>query len=247
MAQKQSNESTALSRLIDASQISTSDIFQIFQSSSKFNFEQIFHDEQPIAFDLDLDGIDLSQDSWTTTQEARLAVAIYEALIPARQASLEYLIDPGIWSWIALHLLKDYVVNRWCGGYARTGVPVKPDACSYFLTGNSSQKQTRCAPRRLFIAAETSWKVEGNFSKVEDLLGNTDLYSAIFERQLGNDLELAIEISSIFGKSKREIYRPGIKLVGILLSTVAIEYLDKQSKRELVLEAFEATKSGLVM
>jgi hypothetical protein len=247
MTKKKSNEPIALSRLIDAAQITANDIFQIFQSNSKFNFEQIFHNEVPIIFNLDLDGINLSQDNWTTPQEARLAVAIYEALIPARQVSLEYLIDPGIWSWIALHLLKDYVVNRWCGGYARAGLPVKADACSYFLTGNSSQKQTRCAPRRLFIAAETSWKVEGNFSKVEDLLGNTDLYSAIFERQLGNDLELAIEISSIFGQSKREVYRPGIKLVGILLSTVAIEYLDRQSKRELVLEAFEATRSKLVM
>lgn len=243
---KYTTTQVSLSRLVDASQTSASEVFQIFQSNSRFNFEPVYHDGQQIEFNLDLTEVNISQKSWTVEHETKLAIALYEALIPARQVSMQYLIDPGVWSWIALNDLKDYVVNRWCGGYVRSGVPVKPEACSYFLTGNSSQKQTRCAPRRLYIAAETSWRVEGDFSRVEQLIANTDLYSAIFERQLGNDLELAIEISTVFGKSKREIYRPGIKLIGILLSTVALEFLDRDAKRELVLEASRAVKSKLV-
>lgn len=244
---KTSMESENLGRLVDAMRTSAADVFQILSSASKFDFETVTEHGKPIDFTLDLTKIDMKKKTWTVDDEVELAIAIYESLDSAKRVSLQYLIDPGIWSWIALSQVKDYVVNRWCDGYAPNGTPMKPEACSYFLSGHSSQKQTRCAPRRLYIAADTSIKAEGDYSQVKGLLQNTDLYSAIFERQLGSDAELAVEIAAVFGDSKRDVYRPGIKLVGILLSTVALEVLDRKAKHQLVLEAFGAVSQKLVI
>jgi hypothetical protein len=215
-------------------------------SKSDFNFETVTDGDDPIDYSIDLSGINMKMTKWTAADEAKLAIAIYESLVPIRKISLEYIIDPGIWSWIGLTQVKDYVINRWSGGYTHAGLPEKPNGCSYFLSGNSIQRHTRCAPRRLYIAADASWRAEGDFSHTETILASTDIYSATFERQLGNDPELAVEIANIFKGTKREVYRPGIKLVGILLSTVALEVLDRKGKRQLVQEAFNAVKDGLV-
>jgi len=236
-----------LHRLVGAEQFSAEDIYQAMSSGTKFNFEPIVERGFDVMFPFDTGSLDISQKSWSDVRdEAALAVAIYEALIPARQASLEYLVDPGIWAWIALTQVPEYVVNRWCGGFVRPGVPVNSKSCSYFLSGHSIQKQTRCAPRRLFIAANTSNRAKGDFSQTERLLTNTDIYSATFERQLGMDAELAVELAQQFVGTGREIYRPGFKLVGVLLSTMALEYLDLPAKKALVLEAFNAVSSEIV-
>jgi len=245
-SKKNSKETESLRRLVDASRTTPSDVFQIMSSNSEFNFETVLNDGEKIDYHIDLSGIDMKKTKWSASDEANLAIAIYESLVPVREVSLEYIIDPGIWSWIGLTQIKDYVVNRWCDGYTHAGLPEKPSSCSYFLSGNSIQRHTRCAPRRLFIAADTSWRVEGDFSHTKTILENTDIYSATFERQLGNDPELAVEIATIFKGTKREVYRPGIKLVGILLSTVALEVLNRKEKRELVQEAFNAVKDGIV-
>ena len=236
-----------LGRLVDAMRTSPSDIFQVLSSGSNFDFETVTDGDDVIDFELDLSGIDIKKNTWTVDDEVELAIAIYESLDTAKRVSLQYLIDPGIWSWIALSQIRDYVINRWCDGYATNGSPSKPEACSYFLSGHSSQKQTRCAPRRLYIAADSSIKAEGDYSHVKALLQNTDLYSAIFERQLGSDAELAVEIATVFKDSKREVYRPGIKLVGILLSTVALEVLDRKAKHQLVVDAFNEVSEKLVL
>lgn len=245
-SKKKTNETEPLGRLVDASRTTASDVFQIMSSNSEFNFEKVLNDGKKIDYQIDLSDIDMKKTKWTAGDEAKLAIAIYQSLVPIRKVSLEYIIDPGIWSWIGLTQVKDYVVNRWCDGYTHAGLPERPNSCSYFLSGNSIQRHTRCAPRRLFIAADASWRAEGDFSHTQTILENTDIYSATFERQLGNDPELAVEIATIFKGTKREVYRPGIKLVGILLSTVALEVLGRKEKRELVQEAFNAVKDGIV-
>lgn len=243
------NETQVLHSLLDVDYLSASAVYEAIVLNRELPAEKKMFAEVPIPFELIWPtGTDAQTSEWTISQEAQLAIAIREALIPARQASLKHLVDPGIWTWIALAQIPTYVISRWCGGTDVDGRPAKPSGCSFFLTGDGVHSQTRCASRRLFIAAETSFRSHGSYSHVEKFLQSSDIYSAIFERRLGLDAELATEMVDAFvdGNVARTHYRKAVKLVGLILGTTCLEALSREDKRKIVEEALTEVSSPII-
>jgi hypothetical protein len=183
--------------------------------------------------------------------EAKLAVAIYEGLTPLRQAAEHLLRDPGIWAWLSLYPLRHYVIHRWCGGRNSFGGPLSVDKCSYFLTTDSLQGQARCGVRRLWVAASTcqrsSEKNALNEANVEILLRFSDLYTGIFERMLGLDPDLALEVGKQFVTMNEDERRRGLRLLGAILSTTLLESLDDVGEKKALVAAAKAEATNKLL
>lgn len=175
---------------------------------------------------------------YSASDDTQLAIALHEALVPARAANISLLRDPGVWAWIGLSELKEYVLIRWCGATPASMLPSTPKKCSYFLTGDALVRQTRCAVRRLWIAANASWSAQSDYTAVAANLALADLYTGVFERMLGLDAELACLLTSELHKSSyNEDFRRAVLIgVGVRLSTVALECLDTGQKSDLIKE-----------
>lgn len=175
---------------------------------------------------------------YSASDETQLAIALHQALVPARKASIALLRDPGVWTWIGLSELREYVLVRWCGATPASMLPTSPDKCSYFLTGDALVRQARCAVRRLWIAANASWSAKSDYTAVAGNLALTDLYTGVFERMLGLDAELACALTTELHKpSYKEDDRRRVLIgVGARLSTVALECLDAGQKSQLIKE-----------
>jgi hypothetical protein len=248
-ASKKSHGNNTLRRIIDVEFITTSQVFEELCSGRSFPSEEVLINDKSVGFSLKLPkGLDLHQESWSSKDEALLAIALREALSVARKSNPGLLNDHGVWAWIALEQLRPYVVNRWCDGFDPVNQPKKPSGCAYFLTGDGVHAQSRCAPRRIFIAAETSFRADGNSRSVEKFLEKSDIFSSIFERKLGLDAELAVEMVQNFyaTKAPRETYRRATKLIGLILGTTCLEALERQEKKLLVKEAMNEVSSSLI-
>ena len=175
-----------------------------------------------------------------TNDDSKLAESLYESLAGIRKEKPALLNDHGFWAWLGLYPLRDHVITRWCDGY-ENGWPRSPSRCSYFLTGDGVHAQSRCAPRRLYIAAHTSRRAEGNYSQVPLILKTADIFSTVFERKLGLDPELAMEMVTQFDRirTSRKTYRTAAKLLGLSLATICLEDLDREEKRQLVTDAID--------
>jgi hypothetical protein len=254
MASKKQSEATmpktgavGLCKIADHENLTPEEVFGILVGRVSVEIESITSMGKEVPFDVKFPkGFDVSQKSWQPEEEATLAIQLYEALIPAKKASLGNVLDPGVWAWIGITQLSDYVVNRWCGGWNKDGSPKELEKCKYFLTGLGNHDQTRCAVRRLFIAADTSWRVDNTFDHVLPFLKSADLYSSIFERNLSLDPELAVEIVTQYSGLERKKYRPAIKLIGLILSTVTLELLNRKEKAQIVSDALQESSLGLV-
>jgi hypothetical protein len=246
---KKSQSGNTLKRIIDVEFISSSHIFEEICAGRSLPTEEVLVNNKPINFLLKPPrGLDLQQENWSAKDEALLAVALRDSLSDARIANPGLLNDHGVWAWIALEQLRSYVVNRWCGGFDSANHPVKPSGCNYFLTGDGVHAQSRCAPRRIYIAAETSFRADGNSKTVEKFIEKSDIFSSIFERKLGLDPELAVEMVQVFyaTKATRETYRKATKLIGLVLGTTCLEALDRQEKKQLVEEAMDEVSTSLI-
>ena len=212
-----------------------------------FETEKVIFGDGPISFNFKAPkSLDVKKKKWSTDDEAKLAVALFESLSPTRDASVGLLSDPGIWAWIGLTQFPDYVINRWCDGVVTVSEPKDIKKFEYFLTGYGNHTQTRCALRRLYIAANASWRAESTFDFVHPFLEKADLFTSIFERNIGADAGLAVEIVKQYGSLSRKQYRVAIKLIGLILSTMSLEYIDEKEKKAIVAEAKAAISSGLV-
>ena len=246
---KKSQDSTTLKRIIDVEFITSSQVFEEIVSGRSFQSEEVLVNDKSIDFALKLPkGLDLQQENWSAKDEALLAIALRDSLSVARNANPGLLNDHGVWAWIALEQLGSYVVNRWCGGFDSEKRPEKPSGCAYFLTGDGVHAQSRCAPRRIYIAAETSFRADGNGKSVEKFLEKSDIFSTIFERKLGIDSELAVEMVQKFyaTKATRDAYRKATKLIGLILGTTCLEALNRQEKILLVEEAMNEVSASLI-
>jgi hypothetical protein len=239
--------SVGLCKIANHENLTSEDVFGILTGRVSHEIIPVTSTGNEVTFNMKFPkGFDISMKSWQPEDEAILAIQLYEALIPAKKASLGNVLDPGIWAWIGINQLSDYVVNRWCGGWNKDGSPKELEKCKYFLSGLGNHDQTRCAVRRLFIAADTSWRADNTFNHVLPFLKSADLYSSIFERNLSLDSELAVEIVTQYSGLERKKYRPAIKLIGLILSTVTLELLNRKEKAQIVRDALKESSSGLV-
>jgi len=232
-----------LSRVEDAAELTAQDVYSKIINGGRFSVSLVKVNDATINFDFD-DGVrrDMAgRTAYSVDDEVKIAVALHEALIPARQASPALLRDPSVWAWIGLVDLREYVLIRWCGATRTSMLPLSPERCSYFLTGDALVRQARCAVRRLWIAANASHRARSDYSAVAANLALTDLYTGVFERMLGLDAELACLLTSELHKPKysESIRRKVIIGVGARLSTVALECLDAGQKGQLIREVID--------
>ena len=223
-------------RVLDVEFLSSRQVAETIGNKSDFTLEDVLIGGKPIKMSI-----------LHTPDEAGLAASLHQSLMPIKKAKPSLLNDPGLWAWIGLYPLRDHVIQRWCDGY-EDGWPKNQSRCTYFLTGDGIHAQSRCAARRLYIAAETSLRSEGDYSQIPLLLRTKDVFSAIFERKLGLDPELAMEMAMQFDpiRSDRKAYRTAAKLLGIILATVCLEDLNRAEKKQLVSDAIEEVGLGVI-
>ncbi len=223
-------------RIIDVEFLSAKQIADTIGSKGEFPTEDVTVSGKPLNFTLEY-----SEDDF------KLAKNLHVALLQVRQASPGLLNDHGFWTWIALYPLRDHVVRRWCDGY-EDGRPKKESGCNYFLTGDGVHAQSRCAPRRLFIAAHTSKAGGGDYSRIPLILKNSDIFSAVFERKLGLDPVIALEMFLQFeaAKADRRTYRHAAKLVGLILATICLEDLNDAEKAQIVSDALQEVSDTII-
>lgn len=223
-------------RILDVEFLSAKQIADTIGSKGEFPTEDVTVDGKPLTFSLEY-----------SDDDVELAKNLHVALLKLRQKSPGLLNDHGFWTWIALYPLRDHVVRRWCDGY-NNGRPKKDSGCSYFMTGDGVHAQSRCAPRRLFIAAHTSKTGGGDYSKISLILKTSDIFSAVFERKLGLDPVIALEMFLQFEATKadRKTYRHATKLVGLILATICLEDLNDAEKAQIVRDALHEVSDTII-
>lgn len=229
-----------LCRVENIDDLTAQDVHSMIVTNKDFSISPIEWDNSPIRFDFD-DSVRRSlagRTAFSVADEVSIAIALHEALVPARESSIALLRDSGVWAWIGLYELREYVLIRWCGATQNSMLPTTPEKCSYFLTGDALVRQARCAVRRLWIAADASHRAKGDYNAVPANLALTDLYTGVFERMLGLDAELACLLTTELHQPKYvEDFRRKVLIgVGARLSTVALECLDSRQKNSLIQE-----------
>ena len=177
----------------------------------------------------------------TAAVEAKIAQELYEALAPALKAEPNLLAEPGVWAWVSLVPMREYMVARWSKSLASADSDsdsYQETKFDYFYTHrNNSKHHTRCGTRRLYIAAAACIKADGDFANLKKFFESTDLYTGIFERRLGLDSEIAVELVVALSGKDRAVARYVLRSVELMLSTVSLEYLDRNQKRKLIADA----------
>ncbi|MEI7987028.1 MAG: DUF6339 family protein [Armatimonadota bacterium] len=167
--------------------------------------------------------------------EAALAIAIHEAIAPVKSQSPEIVKDNGFWMWFGLEICREQMIDRWCGGRNEDGNIRNERRASYFLSGDSLVKQSRCGVRRLWVAAEISKRCDGDYRHTQALLEIRDVFTGIVERMAGLDAELAVELMLHLKKlTTEDLRREVLRNTSVVLSTVAVETLDRKQKADLV-------------
>lgn len=246
--------SLPMQRILGHEYLSVEEIQNVLSRNSDFSIEAVQVNGSAISFLIEDQLLSDLRSLRTETPtvrldnifESRLAEAIHDGLKPLRRAGSAFLRDPGIWAWLGLYPLRDYVIGRWCGGFNSSGGPLQTDRCSYFLTNDSLRGQARCGVRRLWTAADTRERAGGDRVDCENLLKSTDLYTGIFERMIGLDAELAVEVAKQFVGMKEPERRRGLRVLGAILSATMLEVLDLTEKANLVTAAKNEAASTLV-
>jgi hypothetical protein len=239
---------TKLSRVDDATDLTAQDVYSKLVNNHDFSVTPVKVQDKFIDFQLDAEVRRdlLGRTAFSADDETKLAVALHKALVPARRPGMALLRDPGVWAWIGLYELRNYVLIRWCGATPANMLPSTPERCSYFLTGDALVRQARCAVRRLWIAADASHRARSDYSAVAANLALTDLYTGVFERMLGLDAELACLLTHELHRPvySEEDRRKVLIGVGVRLSTIALECLDADQKSQLVSEVIQDLNSN---
>ena len=140
--------------------------------------------------------------------------------------------DTQMWQWLTATQFKHYVRSRWSIDEEDM---VKHSAQIHFLGGGSLTGVSRNALARLYWAANALWTEESGYEYSDQVLGDQDLYAAIFERNLGLHPPLARELAKQCGTEPEAVHRAWIKNVNHVLTTVAIEGLNEEQLAEFVL------------
>ena len=187
--------------------------------------------------------------------DAELAESLHTLLGPVRQSMPELLNEARFWEWIALGPLCQYGLMRWCGGGAWLLDPLLPipkQAARFLMNSSNIHSHHRHLVRRLYLFAECSL-VGGDYSALPTVFGDLDRAQSVFERKLGLSPRIAyalIHVTSTIGandsvgvtphKDVRYWRRKFFKQVNVLVSTVALEFLDTNQMieffREILIE-----------
>ncbi len=226
------------------SQYSDGETLRILNGVSFGDFEEVQVSSKPVTLGKFPEISKKERDSISTaTIEAKIAQELYEALAPALKAEPKLLADPGVWAWVSLVPMRDYMVARWTQSLATSDSDSDSDSVEeakldYFYTNrNNLKRHTRCGTRRLYIAAAACIKADGDFGNLKKFFESTDLYTGIFERRLGLDSEIAVELVVALSGKDRAVARYVLRSVELMLSTVSLEYLDRSQKRKLITDA----------
>ena len=233
-----------LSKLVGSDSLTTSSLIAMAlgEGVNDDRVQQVLVQGSAIEFDLPSEFV--RGNKFSTDDEVQLASALYEALKPSLALSPALVRDHDVWAWIGLFPLRNYVLNRWCGGISPEGQLGRAHGVSYFLTSDSLVGQARCGARRLWIAALASYRADGDSRYLPALLAKTDLYTAIFERMIGLDAEVAVEVAVQTQKESEDVRRRTVRVLGQVLSTTVLEALDRTQKAALVGECLIAAKSA---
>ena len=221
-------------------QYSDSETLRILNGVVSGDFEEVRVTSKPISLGKfpEITKKELAAIS-TATVEAKIAQELYEALSPAMKAEPKLLADPGLWAWVSLVPMRDYMIARWFKSLASSeSDSAEETKFDYFYTNrNNLKRHTRCGTRRLYIAAAACIKADGDFGNLKKFFESTDLYTGIFERRLGLDSEIAVELVVALSGKDRAVARYVLRSVELMLSTVSLEYLDRNQKRKLIADA----------
>ncbi len=174
--------------------------------------------------------------------DAKLAPGVYAAL---KHLNRRTLTDPFMWHWLTTTLFKDYVTARWWDqkgdfdSWLETG-----GAAEHFLGSNSNVGFSRNAIARLFWASEKTC-VDNSFELTEKVLMDTDLYSGLFERDLGMEsrlVRLCIEkMEDITEGQKRE----SLKVIRMRMGSTPVEAFNDALLENFVEEAIGRAIQGI--
>lgn len=176
--------------------------------------------------------------------EVHVAKALHEWLRPLIIDEPLRMKDDAMWTWISCFPLREYALRRWCGGGGLDGQPLQgTKGLSHLISDSSIHGQARCASRRLFIAADTSMREKGDYSRLNDYFSDTDLFTTIFERQIflrpalaGALIDRFREIEPKLSKSgdKRLVWRWIARSLNLALGSFVLEALDEDEIKAFV-------------
>jgi len=168
------------------------------------------------------------------TVDIELAKEIHQALEPIRSKCPWVLSEHRFWEWLAFSELREYALERWCGGdgwlsNSEQVTPKESRLKRFVMHSDNIHSQSRHVVRRLYIYAECSKACDGTYDHVPVILAkDLDIPGAVFERKLGLAPALALLLCKFAAlKSKRADRRVFFKQVNLLLSSVAMEFLSE--------------------
>lgn len=221
-------------------QYSDNETMKILVGVSPGDFEEVQVSSKPVEIGVfPIVGASNRVAVGTAKSEAKFASGLYDALSPVMKTEPGLLADPGIWAWVSLVPMREYMLARWFDGRDLSDLDWSAETkFDYFYTNrNNLKRHTRCGTRRLFIAALACMKADGDMGNLELFFESTDLYTGIFERRLGLDSEIAVELVLALSGKERALARYVLRSVELMLSTVALEYLDRGQKKKLISDA----------
>lgn len=154
--------------------------------------------------------------------DAELAEPLHTAMrgLQRRQAT-----DMRLWHWLCTNpaQLRTFVWHRWRGAVpVETSDAMRPSLAAHFLGRASLNGFSRNALARIYLCAETLHSEEDGYELVRRALGNTDLYSGIFERKLG--LAPAAARAAVRALDHPGIdHRPSLLRLNHVATTLALE------------------------
>jgi hypothetical protein len=197
------------------------------------------------AADAATKGYDPATNPWSKVDRV-LAEIVHAELLQLQTVAPWLLNDPVFWEWLALDPFRSYTLKRWCGGEdwlddQEDNVP--KGLARAVLASGRVKSHARHAVRRLYIYADCSYVATGSYGDVATILdADQDIPGAVFERKLGLSPQMALELirtalsfqptkksAGTKALSARKKTREFLKQVNLLLSTVAVEFLDSKA------------------
>lgn len=188
----------------------------------------VIHNEIPSTETiLELPGLDrlkkkLATGNYSSSDDANVAQQIHGVF---RNLDDRTMTDTQMWQWLTTTQFKHYVRDRWKPKNKNLDL-TNHAAQQRFLAGGSMAGISRNALARLYWAANTLWTEEDGYKYSDVVLNVQDLYSGIFERELGLHPPLAREFAKQYakgGKISEDVHREWLKNVNHVLTTVAVE------------------------